>query len=433
MTHNSTLATQKSKKFNPVLWGTIGYLFLFIFRPFEYWEWLGKSHIERIYMIVLIIIVMFLSGKRYKHHSIATALIALFGVICLSAMTTYWPNKALYSDFALNQVWEYFKLMVLFFVILLTVRDERDFRILIIAFVAITGIYVGKSLWEFLIYGRRIYRMGIFRLGGIDQTFNDPNTFAATIVYSLPFAWVLWKTSPSSRIKMGLIFYSIMSIVAIALTGSRSGMLSFIFFLLLLWVRGKKKVLGFVVIVLVLVIGWLNLPEKYQERFETIYDDSINRQATQSAKSRISQFNTGMKLFELSPILGWGPGCSRFEAYKLRGYNYKEEDETSEGVIQLHNLYAQLLSELGIMGAASFLSLIFLIILTQRKITNNLGKTYPGNHLIINTAIACTSTMWLLLFEGIFGHNLYRYNWIWISTILVLAYQFSMEHAKKEI
>ena len=32
-------------------WLLIGYMFLFIDRPFEVWPWLGDLHVERIYML----------------------------------------------------------------------------------------------------------------------------------------------------------------------------------------------------------------------------------------------------------------------------------------------------------------------------------------------------------------------------------------------
>jgi O-antigen ligase len=358
----------------------------------------------------LIFIAVAFSGLRYKHNLIATALLAFFGVICLSVATSFWPDKAL------DLVWEYFKLMVLFFVILLSVRDERDFKILIIAFLAIMGIYVGKSLWEFLFHGRYQVRMGIRRLCGIDQTFGDPNAFAATILCSLPFAWALWKTKPSGLIKKLLISYGLMSMVAIALTGSRSGMVAFIFLLIILWVRGKKKVLGAVGLVLILIISWFAMPVDLQERFNTIFDDSINPTATKSAQGRIEGFKMGMKLFELSPIWGVGAGCSPIAVDKILH---------NENAVQLHNLYAQLLAELGILGAISFLALLFSLFKTQRKVKINLGGSNQNNNLISQAALASINVMWLLLFQGLFGHNLYRYTWIWISAVMVLADQLS--------
>jgi O-antigen ligase len=406
MVKATTLKIKHSNSFNPLLSGTIGYLFLFIFRPFEYWEWLGTYHVERIYMIGLIFAAFLLAGMRYKHHFITTMLLIFFGIICFSTATSFWPDKAL------DRLWEYFKLMVLFFVILLSVRDEKDFRILIIAVLAITGVYVGKSLWEFLFHGRYVYRMGIRRLCGIDSTFGDPNAFAATIIYSLPFAWALWKTKPSELIKKGLIFYGLMSMVSVALTGSRSGMVAFIFLLIVLWAKGKKKVLGAVGLVLVLMISWYAMPTDLQKRFETIYDDSINASATASAQGRIEGLKMGIKLFEISPIWGVGAGCSPIAVDKLLHYERK---------VQLHNLYGQLLAELGILGAISFLALIFSLVKTQRKVKMNLIGSNRNNILISQAALASINVMWLLLFEGLFGHNLYRYTWIWISAIFILA------------
>ena len=129
--------------------------------------------------------------KRYIHHPIVNSFIIFFLIICVSLINAY--NK----DAAIKEAEEYFKLMVMFFVIILTVKDEQDYRIIVIAFITIMGIYVGKSLWEFLINGRHFYRMGIHRLIGIDQTYSDPNTFAASIVYSLPLAFAILKSGVS--------------------------------------------------------------------------------------------------------------------------------------------------------------------------------------------------------------------------------------------
>ena len=63
MQDNSGQVLEK-ENISPMLWGTIGYLFLMIFRPFEYWEWLGALHLERIYMIGLLTAVLFWPGKR---------------------------------------------------------------------------------------------------------------------------------------------------------------------------------------------------------------------------------------------------------------------------------------------------------------------------------------------------------------------------------
>ena len=46
-------------------WLLIGYMFLFIDRPFEVWPWLGDMHIERIYMLLTIIAWTVYPYKRW--------------------------------------------------------------------------------------------------------------------------------------------------------------------------------------------------------------------------------------------------------------------------------------------------------------------------------------------------------------------------------
>ncbi len=396
-----------------MLWGTLGYLFLFIFRPFEYWEWLGEYRIERVYMLCLLTVLLFWRGKRYVHHPIASAFIAFFLVICLSNLIAYYPPATF------QQTEEYFKLMVLFFVIILTVRDENDFRMFLFGFVAIMGIYVGKSLWEFLFHGRHVYRMGIRRLIGIDQTFSDPNTFAASVVYSLPFAWALWKTALLKWLKRSLFAYGVMSLAAIIFTGSRSGMVSLVLFIVFTWVSSKakfsSKVIGFVGLAIFMAAGWQIIPEEYKLRYLTMVDDSLNPSATASAEGRIEGLKNGLRLFELSPLFGWGAGNFPYAVEKIGVYNR----------MQSHNLYGQLAADLGLLGIGAFLAVCWTLYKTNRNIQGiavKIGNVADGWCALIPAASgACMTTMFLLLFQGNFGHNLYRYTWLMIGAILILS------------
>lgn len=395
-----------------MLWGTLGYLFLFIFRPYEYWTWLGEYRIERVYMICLLTALLFWRGKRYVHHSITTALIAFFLVIFFSNFIAYHPPASI------RQTEEYFKLMVLFFVVILTVRNENDFRLFLIGFIAIMGAYIGKSLWEFLVHGRHSYRMGIRRLIGIDLTYGDPNTFAASVVYSLPLAWALWKTESSKWIKRGLLGYGAISLVAILFTGSRSGMVTLVFFMLLAWASGKarlsRKALGIVGLIIFLVVAWQVVPEEYKLRYLTMVDDSINESATESAKGRIEGLRNGLRLFELRPLLGWGAGNFPYAVERIGVYNRMES----------HNLYGQLAADLGLLGIVAFFALCWVIYRTNRRIQNmavTLGKAARETALIPAASGACITTVLLLLFQGNFGHNLYRYTWLIIGAVLVVS------------
>jgi O-antigen ligase len=258
--------------------------------------------------------------------------------------------------------------------------------------------------------------MGISRLVGIDQTYNDPNTFAATIVYSLPFAWALWKSENSKWMGRGLIGYGAMCIVAIMFTGSRSGMISFLFFLSLIWMKNQKKVFGLVLLVVGLFSIWQFMPGEYKERYFTILDDSISATATESAQGRIEGLKNGFKLFANSPFFGWGAGNFIHAVETIGVFNR----------LQSHNLYGQLMADLGFLGIVPFFAICWLIYRTYRKIlraSSSLikGGLEPRPNFISAVSSACLNTMLLLLFQGNFGHNLYRYTWLVIGAILVLG------------
>ena len=416
------MPARRQERANPLLWGTVGYLFLFIFRPFEYWEWLGEWHIERVYMICLLIALFLWKNHRYAHHSITTAFTAFFAVICFSILIAYRPEEAI------RTAEEYFKLMVLYYVILTSVKTEKELKFLIIAFLAITGIYVGKSMWEFFVHGRHWFRMGISRLTGIDKTFSDPNTFAATIVYSLPFAWALWKSESTPWIRKGVIFYAAMSIVAVLYTGSRSGFVSLGFLGILLWVQSRKKVAGLLFLLLFALASWELVSDEMKLRYLTIQDQTINQSATASAQGRIEGLVNGFKIWAKSPLFGWGAGNFRFAVETIGVYNR----------MQAHNLYGQLAADLGILGMISLLAICLLIYRTAkriRKVSLSWKKPEGGEkaHFIPAVSNACFNIMLLLLYNGLFGHNLYRYTWLVIGAILVLGERLSFKGTRTPV
>jgi hypothetical protein len=56
-----------------------GYMWLFIHRPFEVWPWLGKLHIERVYMLATILYWAIAGDKQWISNRLNAAF-AEFGV-----------------------------------------------------------------------------------------------------------------------------------------------------------------------------------------------------------------------------------------------------------------------------------------------------------------------------------------------------------------
>jgi hypothetical protein len=112
---------------NKMIWLVVGYMFLFVFRPFEYWDILGTLRIERIYMIAMLLAMMFSKQVRYIPHKINKAVIGFFLVIMTASVFAFDTSEAYPVAF------DYFKLIVFYFVIIMTIRDAEDLKLFIVA------------------------------------------------------------------------------------------------------------------------------------------------------------------------------------------------------------------------------------------------------------------------------------------------------------
>ena len=151
------------------------------------------------------------------------------------------------------------------------------------------------------------------------------------------------------------------------------------------------------------------LPESLQTRFETIVNPDVGpANAKESGEGRIIGFYDGLDLWERFPLSGAGPGAWRIATGRK---------------IEAHNLYGQLLGELGTVGAVAFLFMLSALFVNYRKLGRLIRaqspdpKADPTYHLMQAMVL---STL-LLLFEGMFGHNLYRYNWVWYCAFTSVA------------
>ena len=138
-------------------WLLIGYMFLFIHRPFEVWPALGDIHIERVYMCFTLAVWALYPGKRWLSNSLhagfAAFALAVLACWCLSP----WMERSQ------PYVEDYFKIIVFYLLLVTTVKDEQALKLVVVGFLAVMGIYLAHSLREYL-SGRHTYRMGIARL-----------------------------------------------------------------------------------------------------------------------------------------------------------------------------------------------------------------------------------------------------------------------------
>lgn len=383
-----------------MIWLLIGYMFLFIHRPFEYWPVLGSIRLELLYMLLTGAVWLAYPHKRltfnYTHIAIATFALAVVACTLISP----------WSDDGWPVVENYFKILVFYLLVVTSVRDEKDLKRLVLGLVMAMAFYMAHSLWEFR-NGRFVYRMKIVRLIGVDVTNSDPNAFAATIVLSLVFVPVLWRFY-GTWLRSFLAGYLGLAIVCIGLTGSRGGFVSLGLWGLVTILRSRRRLGLLLGALLAVPVMWSALPDRLQNRFETIIDPSVGPANAQgSAEGRIVGLLTGLELWQKNPLFGVGPGAWM----SATGRDLKA-----------HNLIGQLLGEMGSLGGLTFVALL-LSLLANIFWIRRACRSAEGDQFPFALAGSIGLGICILLFEGNFGHNLFRYNWVWFSAFLVAARQ----------
>ena len=256
------------------------YMALFIIRPWEQlFPWMAEIRIEKFYALMTIGIFV-LSHKKVLRADVQLVTVLLFFCALLTSAIFAWDSSLSWS-----LIYKYMTLIIIYLLLTMVIRTPYELTFIICCYLAIMFLYMAKSQWEFFIHGAGEYRMGVLRLTGIDETSNDPNSFAASIVYSLPMLVYLWSGRkrftanwPKAWKKwfpVFLICCAYLALSSIVLTNSRSGMLTFVLFVLLLVLRGKgttKKLVFVMLAVFFLSSVWLLMSDENRNRLRTVLE-----------------------------------------------------------------------------------------------------------------------------------------------------------------
>jgi O-antigen ligase len=212
-----------------------------------------------------------------------------------------------------------------------------------------------------------------------------------------------------------------LSLVCILLTGSRRAFLG-VFFVGFLVAMGTRHRWRWLALGLLLApLGFCVLPENLRNRFLTIIDPSYGpHNATTSRNLRVQFFVMAMDLWAKNPLTGVGPAAFGAAA-------------NTEGHLQTHNLYAQAASELGTLGVMALFYMAFCFWRNARE-ANRLQRDHPWweEGFPLSVARAAWLAVVLLLFMGLGGHNLFRYNWLWFGAFQIVALQLLRRRAAAE-
>jgi len=397
----------------------IGYMFLFIHRPFEVWPLLGKIQLERVYVLITLISWFFYPRKVWIRSLHTPAFIFFILAMVLSYLVSPYPDT---GWFVLDK---YLKQSVFYFLVLSTVSDAQMLRKLLIGFLVVMGIYLTHSYKEYR-NGRHQYRMGIVRMIGVDETSGEPNAFGATFVYALPLTVPFWREA--SRLatrkkrlaaRLLLVYLTLLSLLCVLATGSRQAFVGLVVLGVYVLLLSKRRLKNIVLLTVLAPAAWYTMPESMQNRYLTLIDPSYGpKNAQESAEGRTHGLYDGIELWEKSPVTGFGPGSHA---------------QASGVGFQAHNLYGQVLGELGTFGAVAFACVVLSFFVNACKTwALTRGVKTPDSLFPRDVSMAVILVISIMLLFGNGSHSLYRYTWMWLAAFQSVAIHCLREEKKKQ-
>lgn len=379
---------------------------------------LGEIRFEFILALILSMVAVLKLPQIQLNHPLYKIVIIYF--LLLIIHTFFSVDTEISKKILIDRVFK-FSVMALF--IIAFVRSPRALIFFIAAFLfaclkmgqeGLVGKISGGMIWE---------SQGYMRLRGVTPMYGHPNSFSGMALGTLPFIYYYFPLA-NKYVRCLFIIQALLSFNIIIFTASRTGYVALLGAISYLLYNSKKKFKFIVFAIIAAFIATAFIPSDYYERFESIFTGE--ERSGQSTDSRIEIFRHSVEVFFRHPF---GVGVAAFPV--IRYEYFRERADT-------HNLYMEILTNIGVQGFIVFSLLIITMFRslssTRRSILNQiyilrnekkLNKDYiDGNDLlskhiwdlkfILATCNAVILFLTIRLALGLFGHDLYEIYW-WFS------------------
>jgi len=394
--------------------GLLCYAVFILVRPNEFITALSIPMIEKAIVapvfLGLIIKVIFSRKREFLRTSLERVIVGFVGVAFLSILTSVWVSGAWKSWF------DVFRLLIIFVFVIQLIDTEKQFRLFVFIFLLTGGFHAVSSIVQYYM-GIRGFAMGIDRAIGMDLSYGAPNSLAATVIYTLPFIYCYYLSTRSRLMRLFLISVTLASTWCIILTGSRTGMLGVVFFVILVAMQHENKLRNFLIGFVLLVVAFVAMPDQYRARLESSTDLSGQSGAAMSAHGRIDGLVNGVRMMIDRPLLGVGIGQYRVALGSIYG----------KGWWEAHSLPGQLFGDLGLLGTIAFVAWVWTLFGNLRRLDRHPRDSHRGAVFLNAIVLAVKMEILCLLFMGLGGHNLYRYNWFFASAMVVVMLKLTRD------
>jgi O-antigen ligase len=204
-----------------------------------------------------------------------------------------------------------------------------------------------------------LYRSSGGQLRRFAAVGSDPNSLAMTLALAVPMAWYLAVTSRSLILRWACRGYLIVALIAVALTGSRGGMLATIVALMIVPLTMTRLSPGRLtaaisVLAVAGALAVVYVPEKIVQRLASTGTEVEDL----TLGGRFNIWRAGVKAFAQRPMTGYGLGSWRTAVSPWLGPDPQVA----------HNAFLSVLVETGIVGLLLYLTMFVAVLLALMRL-----------------------------------------------------------------
>ncbi len=241
------------------------------------------------------------------------------------------------------------------------------------------------------------YHLNGMRLQGHENgIWSNPNDFGMLINWGILGCLFYLRRQGSKLLKLAAMGAMAFLAGILFLTGSRGGQLQLGINLWMVLVGGKRKMLGIFLLVIALVGALVVLPRLSPERSDS----------SASKDERTELLMAAYRMFKMYPI--YGCGFIRFP--QLNDFK----------TLFPHNVYAQVLAEMGIIGGLVFFSLIWVLRKEASAAVKWFQKFAPFNQAHLATCVGALQLSYSVFI--LFSNQLMRYTFAMVMTMAMALY-----------
>ena len=333
------------------IFGTIPFILSRPYIGLLVWSWLGYMNPHRlcygfaysfpwVMLVAIVTLISLVLSRESKRIPVNTVTVLMLLFLAWTGLSTI---------FALDQVpaWNTFeqfaKTMVMVFVTLMLARDRKRIDWLVWVIVASLGFYGIKGGAFTLVTG------GGYHIFGPAASFiADNNDLAMALCMVLPLMRYLQLQVTKKVAKIALGGSMALTGIAILGTYSRGGMIGLAIVTVALLVKGRRRLVLGLALVVVGATAYNFMPAKWVARMDTLQ----HAREVGSAQTRIQSWQFAANVALHRPLVGGG-----FNVYKNAGVwaTYAPRGAVQRAV---HSIYFRVLGEQGFPGLILFVALL---------------------------------------------------------------------------